>query len=196
MIGIIIFLYIIGLCVPAFFLAFEKESPYDCFSGCQMLTFAILGFPGTLLGLLVIWIKEAIEEADREETLRRNEIESREREKRYVLKRAERIEHYKQSPLMPGIIKFLTQHGKPISISIFRHCITVTHFGGRHETYYFSDHRIQSFPEETCLGSNISELYMFGCAINQILGNEFNVHERGYDHEVTQVDLQKPLESF
>ncbi len=195
MIGIIIFLYIIGLCIPAFFFTFEKESPVDCFEGCHMLTIAILGFPGTLLGLLAVWIKKLINVAEQDERVRRNEIESREREKRYEIKRAERIAHYKQSPLMPDIINFITKHGMPIKIIIHRHCISVTYLGGN-DTYYFSNHGIKNFPTEDCLGCNISRMYTFGCAINQILGNEFSVYERGSDHEVLQVDLLKPLKNF
>lgn len=203
--AIVWILYVLLLCVPAFFFAYEGEKGSDCigfFERCEFTIITLLGFPGAILGSIVRESKEAkrkaeIEAINREQIKRMAEYNSIENQKRRQAALNERIKKYSESHLLPDIIKFLSQHGVPYRIYIQFHCISATRLGGD-DTYYFYKHGIQDIPRTEIggIGTNSSELYALGCAINKAFGNRFTVKETGYDGYVTRVDLERPLDSF
>lgn len=196
---IILLLYIFIFCVPAFFFAYEGDPYANGLEKCGMMIMTILGFPGAIVGSIVKADKEEKREAKAETFKKQVEAEARTSEKQIRRQAAlnERIKRYSESPLFPDIIKYLSQHGVPYSIYIHHNCIFASRLDGD-DTYYFHQHGIQDIPRTDIggIGTNDSELYALGCAINQAFGNRFTVQETGYDGYVSRVDLNRTLDSF
>ena len=124
--------------------------------------------------------------------------------------KAQRVAYYKQSNLMPPIMKFITQHGIPNKVIISLNSIESYYTGGI-DRFDFITHGIANFikPDLYNRKADTSESYYFACAINELLNSPFTVHEnntvvtfRRNDGDLDvglnfqYVEMTRPLQQF
>ena len=192
----VLLIYILCFCVPAFIITLKEDDPFTNSSSCLSFIICVIGLPGYFLGTVAWLIKDSVKEKKHKEM----QAEEQKRAKIAAERRAAeaerirceqrpRIDHYRNSPLMPDIMRFLRQHGTPNQIKIHFDYIEMVYHGGV-DRYDFLTHSINSFMHPLPKGYkiNTSELYFLGCAINEEFGGRFDVCEHTIDSSVERND--------
>lgn len=157
-------------------------------------------------GILFFFLYIEDEKAEKEEIIKQQqEAKERERERQQEIQAIkDRIAYYKQSDLTQELLKFLKQFGTPYEITINHESIEVIYNGGS-STYDFKTHGIHCFSVviSRCNKPNTSEIYMLGCALNELMDNLFTVSENGsFDgadkdlYIASNVRMTRPLREF
>lgn len=155
---------------------------------------------GPFFAIIAFFLIRAEKDAKKEEAEKaaQKAKEEAEKKRQEALAIRGRIDHYKQSALMTDIIRFLTQHGDPYKITIWSNSIDMLYHGGE-ASYDFRTHGInylsRDLPNKRI---NTSDLYLLGCAINELLGNIYTVSEYLCEDNtmVHNVTMSRPLRDF
>lgn len=193
---VILILYITIFCIPAcyFSYTFGDSLSVDTFI---MACFMIIGFPGSMLGFIARAFHNSNEQVKWEKQCKERQLIAEERARQYeeklAVQRLERTTYYTRSPLLPEIVKFVTQYGTPYSIHVSNDRINVNRINGC-DTYYFSKHGVNNIP-----GDHV-EPYSLAQAINIRLGNQFTLreqrHENNWGPDEFSVIMERPLKNF
>ena len=176
--------------IPGYFLVAEG---FDG-AGCSMVVCGLIGFPGMILGCVVVAIRMFREEQRRKAEKERAAIahaafEKQEEERKKAEAKAKQdertrqqkvIAHYLHSSSVDAIVKEITKKGLPYKIVINFTSVVAYHYQSTVE-YVLLSHGIRNFvkpdPYDYVHKSGSCDMYLLGEAINKKLNGVFSVNE-------------------